>query len=529
MISLVVLVCASCVGCAGAEGTSSGGQDTAAPTGDTTAPPADDAAAPTPSDALADAGAPPPEDAAPPPLDSPTPPPDSGPPPQDIGPPPQDAEPKDTAPPPQDAGPPPQDAGPPPQDAGPPTEDTSKPPPDTGPPPPGSEFNGGWIGGACTSAASCSSQDFSAAPTCEEAGFPGGYCTQPCAQSTTTGAWICPDTDYSASTPYTITRCITADGAPTCAAECDLAKSPSGCRPGYACVLRQRHGQPDKTFPVCLPDPAQVWPGESSPPNDIGEACDKDQNCGHLSCMKLTGGYCTKTMCDLAGCPSGSSCFTFETSDIAACLQDCTADWQCRTDEGYVCDQDYGVCWPGLDQPLWDPSVGAADCAEAWAAGLHPCDTTPDDFVVLNKSARNLALCNGPSAVDNFNMGLGFSPSGDKQVEGDGKTPEGVFYVAKLLPNSSYYKAFLLSYPDSTDAAWGIAQGLITASQQSQIDSAQSACGAPPQTTNLGGLIEIHGFGGGEDWTWGCAAIANAEIDTLWAALGKRDTIVVKP
>jgi murein L,D-transpeptidase YafK len=168
----------------------------------------------------------------------------------------------------------------------------------------------------------------------------------------------------------------------------------------------------------------------------------------------------------------------------------------------------------------------------AWGtagSGLSPCDTTKDDYIVVRKSARNLALCRSGMLVANFQAGLGFAPTGDKVQEGDGKTPEGVFYVASLVPNSSYYKAFLISYPDAADAARGLAAGLITQAQHTAITQAQANCTVPPQTTQLGSYLEVHGNGGTSDWTLGCVAIANTGIDQLWAALGVRDTIVVLP
>ena len=149
--------------------------------------------------------------------------------------------------------------------------------------------------------------------------------------------------------------------------------------------------------------------------------------------------------------------------------------------------------------------------------------------MVANKSARNLALCQSGQELVSFHMGLGFAPVGDKQVEGDGKTPEGVFYVSALVPNSQYYKAFLMSYPDVQDAAWGYSEGLITAAQKADIESAHASCVTPPQTTSLGSYIELHGEGGGQDWTWGCMAIESFELDQVWATLGPSDTIVVKP
>ena len=180
----------------------------------------------------------------------------------------------------------------------------------------------------------------------------------------------------------------------------------------------------------------------------------------------------------------------------------------------------------------WDPSVGARDCADAWGTAgekLSPCDTVKDDYVVVHKSKRNVALCKDGKLVKNLRSGLGFAPSGDKVKEGDGKTPEGVFFVPTLVPNSSYYKAFLLSYPSLDDAQRGVAAGLITPAQRSQIQSAHAACVAPPQDTPLGGDVEIHGNGSSKDWTFGCVALDDANIDLLWSSIGTGDSIVVLP
>lgn len=390
--------------------------------------------------------------------------------------------------------------------------------------PQGIELNPGWIGGACDNASECSNAD----PICEVDGFPSGMCTEACSVSGS-GTYICPDTDYGEHTLNTITRCIdTGLGAARCVGECDFDKSPSGCRPGYVCLLRQRYNQPSSIFAVCLPEHIQSWPGEPAPSFDIGDSCGDDSSCQSLSCLNMPGGYCSKTMCNVAGCPDGSTCFALS-SELHTCLKDCQGPGDCRQSDGYICDDD-NTCWPEeTTNPNWDPSVGSSDCNNAWHAGLSPCDSTPDDYIVINKTARNMALCQSGNLVDNYNVGLGFAPLGDKQQEGDGKTPEGVFYIPRLVPNSSYYKAFLLSYPDSADAARGLNSGLISQAQHDNIVSAQGNCTEPPQNTPLGGLIEVHGMGGGQDWTLGCIAIENLEVDVLWSTLGVDDTIVVLP
>jgi hypothetical protein len=186
----------------------------------------------------------------------------------------------------------------------------------------------------------------------------------------------------------------------------------------------------------------------------------------------------------------------------------------------------------GEGSARWDPSVGDVDCAAAWGQageGLSRCDTTKDDYVVVHKSARNMALCHEGIIVENFSKGLGFSPEGDKEQQGDGRTPEGVFYVPRLVPGSSYHKGLLISYPDVDDADHGLASGIIGPLTRRSVRIAQEACTEPPQDTALGGLVEIHGGGGGEDWTAGCMAVADDEGDRVFSALDVGDTVVVLP
>lgn len=404
--------------------------------------------------------------------------------------------------------------------------------------PRGRVLNTGWVGGACTSAAECNSASFTRAATCETDGFPDGHCTQACVQGSS-GNWSCPDTTMT-GTDATTTRCVSDDeGAPRCASACDFAKSPeTGCRPGYGCVLRQKHGThtPDQIFPMCLPLETQRWPGEAAPANDIGAACENATDCASKACMKLANGSCTKYLCDLTGCPEGSTCVRLgKKGETTACVKDCAAPDDCRVDEGYTCvGGNLNVCWYDRTPVAHDTTQAVADCAEAWGqagSGLHVCDTTPDRYLVLRKAARNLSLCERGALVRTYYTGLGFTPRGDKAVEGDGKTPEGVFYIPRLIPASEYRRAFLLSYPDNGDADRGLERGLISTAQANAIRSAQASCNEPPQNTALGGLVEVHGAmePGAGDWTWGCISVTDAEVETLWAALGQSDTIVVKP
>jgi murein L,D-transpeptidase YafK len=174
--------------------------------------------------------------------------------------------------------------------------------------------------------------------------------------------------------------------------------------------------------------------------------------------------------------------------------------------------------------------VGAADCA-TYATALHTCDTTADHYVVVRKSARNLAFCNNGALIANYHAALGSAPLDDKAREGDGRTPQGTYYVAAKLDPSQFHKALLLSYPSTADADQGLVDDIIDQSTRDSIAAANTSCGVPDQNTGMGGEIEIHGNNNSTlgDWTVGCVAVTDAEIDAIFLDMEVGDTIVVIP
>jgi hypothetical protein len=401
--------------------------------------------------------------------------------------------------------------------------------------PQGVEINPGWIGGACADAQDCDDPNMNAAQ-CLETGFPNGFCTQACDPPGTppfnSSSWTCPDTDYGGLA--TRSRCIDANGSPQCAAECDETKSPTGCRPGYICVPRSRYAEPQTVFDICLPADIGRWPGEPEPGFDIGGPCATPGDCEYNACFTwVQDGYCTKSGCNATGCPDGATCMAVQgTTTEYYCFDDCTQSSDCRQSRGYICDAD-DTCWryaTNPPPPTWDSSQGATDCA-TYATALHPCDTTPDDYVVVRKAARNIALCNNGALVSNFRVALGSAPLDDKKREGDGRTPEGTYYVAAKLDPSQFHKALLISYPSPADGAEGLANGIIDQPAKDAIDLAGTNCASPDQNTGMGGEVEIHGnnISTRGDWTLGCVAVTDNEVDTIFLALDEDDTIVIVP
>jgi murein L,D-transpeptidase YafK len=144
-------------------------------------------------------------------------------------------------------------------------------------------------------------------------------------------------------------------------------------------------------------------------------------------------------------------------------------------------------------------------------------------IVVAKKSRRIFLFRNGRLLhVDGkpacWRAGLGPEPTGHKLVEGDGKTPEG-WYRTSDKPWSQWYAALAIHYPNQADATVALEAKRISTLTQSAIQQAIAADKKPLQTTAMGGEILIHGGGGRTDWTLGCIAMDNEDIDSLRATL----------
>jgi murein L,D-transpeptidase YafK len=139
--------------------------------------------------------------------------------------------------------------------------------------------------------------------------------------------------------------------------------------------------------------------------------------------------------------------------------------------------------------------------------------------IVVEKAARRLTLYSNGERVRVFQVALGFEPVGDKVKQGDGRTPEGDFYVCMKNDKSKFYLSLGLSYPNAEDAERGLRDGMITRAQSRRITDAVARGAKPPWDTALGGEIFIHGGGTASDWTWGCVALANEHIKELFDAV----------
>ena len=136
--------------------------------------------------------------------------------------------------------------------------------------------------------------------------------------------------------------------------------------------------------------------------------------------------------------------------------------------------------------------------------------------LVVNKGTRKLYLLHNEKILREYDVDLGFAPNGTKNQRGDGRTPEGTYLIDRRNPRSRYHLSLGISYPNSQDVAKAKAAGV-----------------------DPGGDIFIHGEPNlrserrrakkKRDWTAGCIAVKNDEIEEIYAMVNKGTLITLRP
>ncbi len=138
------------------------------------------------------------------------------------------------------------------------------------------------------------------------------------------------------------------------------------------------------------------------------------------------------------------------------------------------------------------------------------------DKVLVLKSARRLLLLDNGEPFATFEVALGREPVGPKRQEGDGRTPEGLYHLDWRNPDSQYYRSMHVSYPAARD---------IRRARQAGVD--------PGDSIMIHGLPEDFAWMGArhtrEDWTEGCIAVTNAEMDLIWNRVPDGTPIEIRP
>ena len=156
--------------------------------------------------------------------------------------------------------------------------------------------------------------------------------------------------------------------------------------------------------------------------------------------------------------------------------------------------------------------------ASSWSsatAGSLAADVVADR-VLVEKAERRLTLLKAGQVLKTYKVALGRSPEGPKRQQGDGRTPEGTYAIAGRKADSTFHLALRISYPSASDTTRARAEG------------------AEP-----GGDIMIHGIKNGfgwigslhttYDWTEGCIAVTDEEIEEIWRAVPDGTPVEIRP
>ena len=150
--------------------------------------------------------------------------------------------------------------------------------------------------------------------------------------------------------------------------------------------------------------------------------------------------------------------------------------------------------------------VGLAACSSKFKSYSGPEVTQ----IQIYKAQRVMYLLHDDKVLKSYRIGLGGQPVGPKQFEGDQKTPEGAYVISHRNPNSTYHLSLGISYPNDANRAFA------------------AAAGQPP-----GGDIFIHGGPNGRvssaDWTVGCIAVTDREMERIYAMVKPGTTIYIFP
>jgi murein L,D-transpeptidase YafK len=147
--------------------------------------------------------------------------------------------------------------------------------------------------------------------------------------------------------------------------------------------------------------------------------------------------------------------------------------------------------------------------------------SSPINEVHVYKSERRLHLLSGSHIVRSYDMRLGFDPIGHKVKEGDGKTPEGRYVIDWRNPNSQFYKSLHISYPNATDIAKAKQLG-VSPGGDIMIHGSAS-------TKQLKRLPQLMDYLPKDDWTWGCIAVRNVDMDEIWKLVDNGTPIEIYP
>jgi hypothetical protein len=176
---------------------------------------------------------------------------------------------------------------------------------------------------------------------------------------------------------------------------------------------------------------------------------------------------------------------------------------------------------PGIPEPSAPPAP-------------PPCERVVR--IEVDKGARLLRAFCEQGALVTLPVALGREPVGPKRSSGDQRTPEGFYRVSAAATASRFHLFLPIDYPSRDDADAALAEGRLSPPDHARILRAHELGRTPPADTPLGGLVGFHGEGArwaGDsrhlDWTYGCIALDDADIDFLAQRVPPGTPVLIKP
>lgn len=158
--------------------------------------------------------------------------------------------------------------------------------------------------------------------------------------------------------------------------------------------------------------------------------------------------------------------------------------------------------------------------------------------IVIDRSEQRLMIKKGGNVMRSFDAAFGSGGKNAKQKRGDRLTPKGVYRISQIRNSDRFHLFIEINYPSVRDAMRGLQSKIITKKQYNAILDAHIYRKRPPQNTPLGGQLGIHGIGNETqekieiheiaDWTQGCIALRNHEVEALLSYIDVGTTVTIQ-
>lgn len=176
-----------------------------------------------------------------------------------------------------------------------------------------------------------------------------------------------------------------------------------------------------------------------------------------------------------------------------------------------------------------------------WLGGLHAsaqaAAASPGYWLDINLDSATMYLMHGERLVKAYHAALGKGGLG-KQIRGDNKTPVGRYHIVDIRPSDRFRTFMHLSYPNQDDINQAYGRGVLDWSEYERLLDGMARNGVAPQNSPLGGVVGVHGMGTSDpvlltyhrthNWTNGCVALTDREIDELSAALDVGAVVMIR-